>query len=60
MNQLGLGEPSYLSEPFEADAVRSKKLIEFGNQTIVFYAIALHQCFGFGFTQCESHNVREF
>src|SRR5919108_3185296 len=60
MNQLGLSEWSYLSDGFEADTIRSKKLIEFGNETFVFYAIALHQCFGSAVGHCKANNVREF
>jgi len=60
MNQLGFCEPSYVSDRFEHDGIRSQKLIEFGNQAMVFYAIALNQCFGFGVNQCEADNVRKF
>src|SRR5256884_2821760 len=44
-NQFWLTEPTNRSDGFEADPIGFEDLMEFGGQTMVFFSIALDECF---------------
>ena len=59
-NQLWLTEPANRSDGFEADPVGFEDLMELGGQTMVFFSIALDECFRARFLHSRPQYTWEF
>ena len=49
MHQLRFRQPPERSNGLQGNTIRFKKLVELGNETLMFQAITLDHGYGFGF-----------